>query len=83
MQPQGAIGEALAQFCEVRLPSDQAIEVLSSRAHDIEESRMLQAMADSEERIARSRERERLALGADRREVFALRPERGPRPLST
>jgi sulfite reductase (NADPH) flavoprotein alpha-component len=37
---------ALSQFCEIRLPSDQAIEVLSSRAHDIDESRMLQAMAE-------------------------------------
>jgi sulfite reductase (NADPH) flavoprotein alpha-component len=40
------LGHALAQFCEIRLPSDQAIEVLSSRAHDIEESRVLQAMAE-------------------------------------
>ncbi len=40
------LGQALAQFCEIRLPSDQAIEVLSSRAHDIEESRVLQAMAE-------------------------------------
>jgi sulfite reductase (NADPH) flavoprotein alpha-component len=40
------LGEALSQFCEIRLPSDQAIEVLSSRAHDIEESRVLQAMAE-------------------------------------
>ena len=40
------LGHALSQFCEIRLPSDQAIEVLSSRAHDIEESRVLQAMAE-------------------------------------
>jgi sulfite reductase (NADPH) flavoprotein alpha-component len=40
------LGEALARFCEIRRPSDQAIEVLSSRAHDIEESRVLQAMAE-------------------------------------
>jgi sulfite reductase (NADPH) flavoprotein alpha-component len=40
------LGEALSQFCEIRLPSDQAIEVLSSRAHDIDESRVLQAMAE-------------------------------------
>jgi sulfite reductase (NADPH) flavoprotein alpha-component len=38
--------EALTQFCEIRRPSDQAIEVLSSRAHDLDESRMLQAMAE-------------------------------------
>src|SRR5438552_14439260 len=38
--------EALTQFCEIRRPSDQAIEVLSSRAHDLDESRVLQAMAE-------------------------------------
>jgi sulfite reductase (NADPH) flavoprotein alpha-component len=38
--------EALSQACEIRRPSDQAIEVLSSRAHDIDESRILQAMAE-------------------------------------
>jgi sulfite reductase (NADPH) flavoprotein alpha-component len=38
--------EALSCFCEIRRPSDQAIEVLSSRAYDIEESRVLQAMAE-------------------------------------
>ena len=38
--------EALSQFCEIRRPSDQAIEVLSSRAHDLDESRVLQAMAE-------------------------------------
>ncbi|HEY8872943.1 MAG TPA: sulfite reductase subunit alpha [Stellaceae bacterium] len=49
LSPDGAerpLGHALSQFCEIRLPSDQAIEVLSSRAHDIEESRVLQAMAE-------------------------------------
>jgi sulfite reductase (NADPH) flavoprotein alpha-component len=40
------LAEALAQHCEIRRPSDQAIEVLSSRAHDIDESRLLQAMAE-------------------------------------
>src|SRR5205814_2808924 len=40
------IAEALFQHCEIRRPSDQAIEVLSSRAHDIDESRVLQAMAE-------------------------------------
>ncbi len=40
------LAEALAQFCEIRRPSDQAIEVLASRAHDIEELRVLQAMAE-------------------------------------
>jgi sulfite reductase (NADPH) flavoprotein alpha-component len=40
------LAEALARFCEIRRPSDQAIEVLSSRAHDIDESRILQAMAE-------------------------------------
>jgi sulfite reductase (NADPH) flavoprotein alpha-component len=38
--------EALSQACEIRRPSDQAIEVLASRAHDIDESRVLQAMAE-------------------------------------
>jgi sulfite reductase (NADPH) flavoprotein alpha-component len=38
--------EALSQACEIRRPSDQAIEVLSSRAHDLDESRILQAMAE-------------------------------------
>jgi sulfite reductase (NADPH) flavoprotein alpha-component len=40
------LDEALARFCEIRRPSDQAIEVLASRAHDIAQSRMLQAMAE-------------------------------------
>ena len=38
--------EALTEACEIRQPSDQAIEVLASRARDIDESRMLQAMAE-------------------------------------
>lgn len=38
--------EALSQACEIRRPSDQAIEVLASRAHDLDESRLLQAMAE-------------------------------------
>jgi len=49
MTPDGverSLTEALSQFCDIRRPSDQAIEVLSSRAHDIDESRMLQAMAE-------------------------------------
>ena len=40
------LGEALSQACEIRRPSDQAIEVLASRAHDLEESRILQATAE-------------------------------------
>jgi len=38
--------EALSDCCEIRRPSDQAIEVLASRAIDREESRVLQAMAE-------------------------------------
>ncbi len=38
--------DALSQACEIRRPSDQAIEVLASRAHDLDESRILQAMAE-------------------------------------
>jgi sulfite reductase (NADPH) flavoprotein alpha-component len=38
--------DALSQACEIRRPSDQAIEVLASRAHDLDESRLLQAMAE-------------------------------------
>jgi sulfite reductase (NADPH) flavoprotein alpha-component len=38
--------EALSDCCEIRRPSDQAIEVLASRAVDREESRILQAMAE-------------------------------------
>ena len=40
------LSEALSRFCEIRRPSDQAIEVLASRAHDLDESRILQAMAE-------------------------------------
>ncbi len=40
------LGEALSEACEIRRPSDQAIEVLASRAHDIDESRILQATAE-------------------------------------
>jgi sulfite reductase (NADPH) flavoprotein alpha-component len=38
--------DALSQSCEIRRPSDQAIEVLASRARDLDESRLLQAMAE-------------------------------------
>jgi sulfite reductase (NADPH) flavoprotein alpha-component len=38
--------EALSAACEIRRPSDQAIEVLASRAHDRDESQILQAMAE-------------------------------------
>jgi sulfite reductase (NADPH) flavoprotein alpha-component len=38
--------DALSQACEIRRPSDQAIEVMASRAHDLDESRLLQAMAE-------------------------------------
>ena len=38
--------EALSDCCEIRRPSDQAIEVLASRAVNREESRILQAMAE-------------------------------------
>ncbi|HEX6442569.1 MAG TPA: sulfite reductase subunit alpha [Stellaceae bacterium] len=40
------LAQALSQYCEIRRPSDEAIEVLSSRAHDIDDSRVLQAMAE-------------------------------------
>jgi sulfite reductase (NADPH) flavoprotein alpha-component len=40
------LGTALSEFCEIRRPSDQAIEVLASRASNREESRVLQAMAE-------------------------------------
>jgi sulfite reductase (NADPH) flavoprotein alpha-component len=40
------LGEALSDFCEIRRVSDQAVEVLASRAHDRDESRVLQAMAE-------------------------------------
>jgi sulfite reductase (NADPH) flavoprotein alpha-component len=38
--------DALSDFCEIRRVSDQAVEVLASRAHDRDESRVLQAMAE-------------------------------------
>jgi sulfite reductase (NADPH) flavoprotein alpha-component len=38
--------EALSERCEIRRPSDQAIEVLASRATNRDESRVLQAMAE-------------------------------------
>ena len=38
--------EALSDHCEIRRPSDQAIEVLASRAANRDESRILQAMAE-------------------------------------
>jgi sulfite reductase (NADPH) flavoprotein alpha-component len=38
--------EALTHSCEIRRPSDPAIEVLASRALDRDESRTLQAMAE-------------------------------------
>jgi sulfite reductase (NADPH) flavoprotein alpha-component len=38
--------KALSDCCEIRRPSDQAVEVLASRAIDREESRILQAMAE-------------------------------------
>jgi sulfite reductase (NADPH) flavoprotein alpha-component len=40
------LGEALSDFCEIRRVSDEAVEVLASRAHDRDESRVLQAMAE-------------------------------------
>jgi sulfite reductase (NADPH) flavoprotein alpha-component len=38
--------QALSEACEIRRPSDQAIEVLASRALDRDESLVLQAMAE-------------------------------------
>jgi sulfite reductase (NADPH) flavoprotein alpha-component len=38
--------EALTECCEIRRPSDQAVEVLASRALDPDESVVLQAMAE-------------------------------------
>ncbi|HWD60591.1 MAG TPA: sulfite reductase subunit alpha, partial [Stellaceae bacterium] len=38
--------EALSECCEIRRPSDDAVEVLASRAVDRGESRILQAMAE-------------------------------------
>jgi len=49
LSPDGTLrplADALLQSCEIRRPSDRAIEVLSSRAHDLDESRILQAMAE-------------------------------------
>jgi sulfite reductase (NADPH) flavoprotein alpha-component len=40
------LAQALTQACEIRRPSDQAIEVLASRALDRSESVILQAMAE-------------------------------------
>jgi sulfite reductase (NADPH) flavoprotein alpha-component len=37
---------ALSEYCEIRRPSDRAIEVLASRAINRNESRVLQAMAE-------------------------------------
>jgi len=38
--------QALSETCEIRRPSDQAIEVLASRALDRDQSQVLQAMAE-------------------------------------
>jgi sulfite reductase (NADPH) flavoprotein alpha-component len=38
--------QALSEACEIRRPSDQAIEVLASRALDRDQSQVLQAMAE-------------------------------------
>jgi sulfite reductase (NADPH) flavoprotein alpha-component len=38
--------QALSEICEIRRPSDQAIEVLASRALDRSQSQILQAMAE-------------------------------------
>jgi sulfite reductase (NADPH) flavoprotein alpha-component len=40
------LAEALFEACEIRRPSDQAVEVLASRALDRDESLLLQAMAE-------------------------------------
>lgn len=40
------LGEALGACCEIRRPSDQAVEVLASRASNRTESRVLQAVAE-------------------------------------
>jgi sulfite reductase (NADPH) flavoprotein alpha-component len=40
------LAEALGAYCEIRRPSDQAVEVLASRAVNREESCILQAMAE-------------------------------------
>jgi len=41
-----SLAEALSEACEIRRPSDQAIEVLASRALDRDESAVLQAIAE-------------------------------------
>jgi len=41
-----SLAEALSEACEIRRPSDQAIEVLASRALDRNESAVLQAIAE-------------------------------------
>jgi len=41
-----ALGDALLEACEIRRVSDQAVEVLASRAVDRDESVILQAMAE-------------------------------------
>jgi len=49
LSPDGAerpLEQALSEVCEIRRPSDRAIEVLASRALDRDESRVLQAMAE-------------------------------------
>src|SRR5579885_2405377 len=43
---EGVLAEALLDRCEIRRVSDQAIEVLASRAHDRSQSVILQAMAE-------------------------------------
>ena len=48
LSPDGAerpLEQALSEVCEIRRPSDRAIEVLASRALDRDESRLLQAIA--------------------------------------
>jgi sulfite reductase (NADPH) flavoprotein alpha-component len=40
------LGVALSEACEIRRPSDQAIEALASRALNRDESKVLQAMAE-------------------------------------
>src|SRR2546428_9395162 len=43
------LSEALSRFCEIRRPSDQAIEVLASRAHDLDEIMRARRQHRSEE----------------------------------
>jgi len=40
------LGEALSRVCDIGRPSDAAVEVLASRAHDLDESQRLQALAE-------------------------------------